>query len=88
MVLADGLAIVVGRVLHRRLPQKLLHVLAGLLFLLFGLWMLFDSALGLPSVAIAVTATVALTAATVAAAQTLRRRRNEAAIAGRSSDTV
>jgi hypothetical protein len=88
MVLADGLAIVVGRVLHRRLPQKLLHVLAGLLFLLFGLWMLFDSALGLPSVAIAVTATVALTAATVAAAQTLRRRRNEAAIAGRSSDIV
>jgi Ca2+/H+ antiporter, TMEM165/GDT1 family len=88
MVLADGLAIVVGRVLHRRLPQKLLHVLAGLLFLLFGLWMLFDGALGLPSVAIGVTVAVAVAAAAVAAAQTLRRRRNDAAIAGRSSDIV
>ena len=86
MVLADGLAIGVGRVLHRRLPQKLLHVLAGLLFLLFGLWMLFDTALGLPSVAIGVTVAVALAAATVTAAQTLRRRRNPASIAGRSSD--
>ena len=86
MVLADGLAIGVGRVLHRRLPQKLLHVLAGLLFLLFGLWMLFDTALGLPSVAIGVTVAVALAAATVTAAQTLRRRGNPASIAGRSSD--
>src|ERR1700758_4047354 len=78
MVLADGLAIGGGGVLRRRLPRKLLHVLAGLLFLLFGLWMLFDTALGLPSVAIAVTGTVALAAATVGAAQTVRRRRNEA----------
>jgi Ca2+/H+ antiporter, TMEM165/GDT1 family len=88
MVLADGLAIGVGMLLHRRLPQKLLHALAGLLFLIFGLWILFDSALGLPSVAIAVTVAVALAAAAVAAAQTLRRRRKEASIAGRSSGTV
>ncbi len=86
MVLADALAIGVGIALHRRLPEKLLHVLAGLLFLLFGLWMLFDSALGLPSVAIAATVAVALAAAVVAAAQTLRRRRKEAATAGRSLD--
>ena len=78
MVLADGLAIGVGRLLHRRLPEHLLHVLAGLLFLMFGLWMLFDSALGWRSVAIAVTVAVAVVAATVAAAQTLRRRRPEA----------
>jgi Ca2+/H+ antiporter, TMEM165/GDT1 family len=86
MVLADGLAIGVGTLLHQRLPQKLLHALASLLFLMFGLWMLFDSALGLRSVAIAVTVAVALTAATVAAAQTLRRRRREAALAGGSPD--
>ncbi len=86
MVLADGLAIGVGTMLHRRLPQKVLHALASLLFLIFGLWMLFDTALGLRSVAIAVTIAVALAAATVAAAQTLRRRRNEAAPAGRSPD--
>jgi Ca2+/H+ antiporter, TMEM165/GDT1 family len=86
MVLADGLAIGVGTMLHRRLPQKLLHALASLLFLIFGLWMLFDTALGLRPVAIAVTLAVALAAATVAAAQTLRRRRNEAAPVGRSPD--
>jgi Ca2+/H+ antiporter, TMEM165/GDT1 family len=85
MVLADGLAIGVGTLLHRRLPQKLLHAMAGLLFLMFGLWMLFDSALGLRSVAVAVTVAVLLTAASVAAAQTLRRRRQEAALARRSS---
>ena len=70
-------------------PQQLLHVLASLLFLMFGLWMLFDSALGWRSVAIAVTAAVALAAAAVAVAQTLRRRRDEQlAIAGRSPEIV
>jgi Ca2+/H+ antiporter, TMEM165/GDT1 family len=88
MVLADALAIGAGMLLNQRLPEPLLHVLASLLFLLFGLWMLFDSALGWRSVAIAVTAAVALTAATVATAQTLRRRRTEAAIVGRPPDVV
>jgi hypothetical protein len=59
---------------------------AGLLFLMFGLWMLFDTALGLRPAAIAVTVAVALAAAAVAAAQTLRRRRKAAAPAGRSPD--
>jgi Ca2+/H+ antiporter, TMEM165/GDT1 family len=86
MVLADGLAIAAGTMLHRRLPQKLLHALAALLFLIFGLWMLFDTALGLRPVAIGVTVTMALAAAAVAAAQTLRRRRKAAAPAGRSPD--
>jgi Ca2+/H+ antiporter, TMEM165/GDT1 family len=86
MVLADGLAIGVGTMLHRRLPQQLLHALAGLLFLMFGLWMLLDTALGLRSVAIAVTIAVALAAATAAAAQTLRRRRKAATPAGRPPD--
>lgn len=86
MVLADGLAIGVGTMLHRRLPEQLLHALAGLLFLMFGLWMLFDTALGLRSVAVAVTVALALAAATVAAAQTLRRRRKAATPAGRPSD--
>ena len=91
MVLADGLAIGVGTLLHQRLPAQLLHVLASLLFLLFGLWILFDSALGWRSVAISVATAVTLVAAIVAVirkAQTLRRRRTEAAIAGRSPDVV
>jgi putative Ca2+/H+ antiporter (TMEM165/GDT1 family) len=88
MVLADALAIGAGMLLHRRLPQQLLHVLASGLFLMFGLWMLFDSALGWRSVAIAVTAVVALAAVTAATAQTLRRRRTGASFAGRSPETV
>lgn len=75
MVLADGLAIGVGTLLHQRLPEKLLHVVASLLFLTFGLWMLFDSALGWRWVAVAVT-TAAVTAAL---AHALHRRRTVAA---------
>lgn len=79
MILADGLAIGAGLLLHQRLPAQLLHFLASLLFLLFGMWMLFDGALGWRSVAIGVTAAVALAAGTGAAAQTLQRRRKAAA---------
>jgi Ca2+/H+ antiporter, TMEM165/GDT1 family len=88
MVLADALAIGVGTLLHQRLPEQLLHVSASLLFLMFGLWMLFDSALGLRSVAIAVTVAMELAATTVAVAQTLRRRRRETSIARRSPNIV
>ena len=52
MVLADGVAIAVGAVLHKRLPERFLHGLASVLFLLFGLWLLFDGALGLRWVAL------------------------------------
>jgi Ca2+/H+ antiporter, TMEM165/GDT1 family len=86
MILADALAIGAGILLHKRLPERLLHVLASLLFVMFGLWILFDSALGLRSVAIGVTVAVAVAATTVAAAQTLRRRRKEASTAWRSPD--
>jgi Ca2+/H+ antiporter, TMEM165/GDT1 family len=89
MVLADALAICVGVLLNRRLPQRLLHVLASLLFLTFGMWMLFDSALGLRPVAIAVTAGLLLAAAPAVATQTLRRRRPKgASITGRSPEVV
>lgn len=53
MVLADAVAIAVGSLLHRRLPEHLLHSAAGLLFLACGLWILFDEALGWRPVAIA-----------------------------------
>ncbi len=88
MVLADALAIAAGLLLHKRLPERLLQASASLLFLIFGLWMLFDSALGLTTVAIAVTGAVAVAAATVAAARALQRRRKEVSIAGRSPDVA
>ena len=60
MVLADGVAIAVGAVLHKRLPEHFLHRLASVLFLLFGLWMLFDGALGCAGPRVGVTGSVAL----------------------------
>jgi putative Ca2+/H+ antiporter (TMEM165/GDT1 family) len=62
MVLADGVAIAVGAVMHKRLPVHFLHSLASVLFLLFGLWILFDGALGLRWAAVGTTAAVALAA--------------------------
>jgi Ca2+/H+ antiporter, TMEM165/GDT1 family len=74
MVLADGAAIAVGAVMHKRLPARFLHRLAGVLFGLFGLWLLFDGALGLRWVAVAATASAAVAAAGAAAIHFVRQR--------------
>jgi Ca2+/H+ antiporter, TMEM165/GDT1 family len=74
MVLADGVAIAVGAVLHKRLPERFLHGLASVLFVLFGLWLLFDGALGLRWVALAVTGTVAAVAVAAAVVRLARHR--------------
>ena len=74
MVLADGLAIGVGALLHRRLPERLLHAMASVLFLLFGLWLLFDAALGWRAVAVVVTASVGVLAALAAVVAPLRTK--------------
>jgi putative Ca2+/H+ antiporter (TMEM165/GDT1 family) len=75
MVLADGAAIAVGAVLHKRLPERFLHGLASVLFLLFGTWLLLDAALGLKWVAVAVTAAIALFVAITATVALVRNRR-------------
>lgn len=74
MVLADGLVIPVGALLHRRLPARLLHGMASVLFLLFGLWLLFEGALGWRWVAVLATASVAVVAALAATAVSLRTK--------------
>jgi putative Ca2+/H+ antiporter (TMEM165/GDT1 family) len=74
MVLADGVAIAVGAVMHKRLPERFLHYLASALFLLFGLWLLFDGAFGLKWVAVAVTGSVAAVAAIAVAVRLIARR--------------
>ena len=53
--------------MHKRLPEHFLHVMASVLFLLFGLWLLFDGALGWRWVALAVTGSVAAAAAVAGA---------------------
>ncbi|NVN51366.1 TMEM165/GDT1 family protein [Mycolicibacterium hippocampi] len=75
MVLADGVAIAVGVLMHKRLPERFLHGLASVLFLLFGLFLFFNGGLGLPWVAVAVTGAVAALAASLALVQWGRRRR-------------
>ena len=75
MVVADGAAIAAGTLLHRRLPERFLHQAAAALFLLFGLWILFDSALGWRPVAIGVTASVGVTAVLAATLTALHGHR-------------
>ncbi|MDG4822002.1 TMEM165/GDT1 family protein [Asanoa sp. WMMD1127] len=43
MVAADALAIVVGRMLGRRLPEKAIKWGAAALFVIFGIWLIADS---------------------------------------------
>jgi putative Ca2+/H+ antiporter (TMEM165/GDT1 family) len=74
MVLADGVAIAVGALLHKRLPEHFLHGLASVLFLLFGLWLLFDGALGLRWVALAATGSAAAVVVTTAVVRLARKR--------------
>ena len=74
MVAADGVAIAAGVLLHRRLPEGFLHGMAAVIFALFGFWLLFDNALGLRWLAVAVTGTVAVTAIGTAAVRYRRRR--------------
>jgi Ca2+/H+ antiporter, TMEM165/GDT1 family len=74
VLLADGLAIAAGALLHRRLPERLLHGLASVLFVLFGLWLPFDTALGWPWVAVVATASAAVLAAAAAIAARCGRR--------------
>jgi putative Ca2+/H+ antiporter (TMEM165/GDT1 family) len=40
MMLADGVAIVVGAMLGRKLPERLITRVSGTVFILFGLWAL------------------------------------------------
>lgn len=75
MVVADGLAIAVGALLHRRLPERFLHGLASLLFLVFGLWLLFDGALGWRWVAVSTVAAAASGACAMAVWTRLREVR-------------
>lgn len=74
MVLADGVAIAAGALLHKRLPAGFLHRLASVLFLVFGLWLLFDGALGLRWVAVAVTGAVVGGVGTIALIRFIKER--------------
>lgn len=80
MLAADALAIVVGRVLHRRLPEHSLQMAASLLFLLFGIWILFDGGFGHRTLALVVTAIVGGSAIAVAVGRWLLHRHSVDAV--------
>lgn len=69
MVVADGLAIVVGAVAGKHLPERLIQIGAAVLFLLFGFYMLLDNVLAAPIwvIALATAAIVGLLAVGVRA---------------------
>jgi putative Ca2+/H+ antiporter (TMEM165/GDT1 family) len=75
MILADGVAIAAGALLHKRLPERFLHAMASVLFLIFGLFLFFDGGLGQPRVAVLVAATVAVIAVGAGMASWIRSRR-------------
>ena len=43
MLIADALGIIIGIVLHKRLPEKQVKWFAAATFILFGLWGLYDA---------------------------------------------
>lgn len=86
--LVHGVAVTIGRFLGATLPARPLAFASADETIQTTHEPRFASALGRRSVAIAVIASVALAVATMAAAQTLRRHRAEATIAGRSPDIV
>jgi putative Ca2+/H+ antiporter (TMEM165/GDT1 family) len=47
MVAADALAILVGRLLGRHLPEKAIKYGAAALFAIFGVWLLVEAAIEL-----------------------------------------
>jgi uncharacterized membrane protein len=65
MVVADGLAIVVGAVAGKHLPERLIQLVAAALFLLFGVYMLGENIF--PTAHIAVIAGCAVASVALAA---------------------
>src|SRR5262249_14511860 len=74
MVLADGLAVLVGALLHPRLPDRMVPGSAGVLFLMVGCWLLPDGGVGWRGLAGVVTSSTAVAAAVVAIVVPMRAR--------------
>lgn len=92
MVLAGGMAIVVGALFGHRIPERAVHVVATLLFFGFAIWMLVDAILGLTSgtaIAVVLGLTAAVTVIGLIAVRRAHTARRSAAPAphGELSDT-
>jgi putative Ca2+/H+ antiporter (TMEM165/GDT1 family) len=74
MVVADGLAIIVGAVAGKHLPERLIQLVAAALFLLFGAYMLLENAFPAASSVIIVASAVAIVLVIAAALRALPER--------------
>ncbi|MCF8587259.1 TMEM165/GDT1 family protein [Gordonia liuliyuniae] len=82
MVAADALAIAVGRVLNRHLPERTIALGAAALFFVFAIWLVVDGLIGMSAVVVASTlaaATVIIAAGVWWIIATNRRRAAESA---------
>ncbi|WP_040793853.1 TMEM165/GDT1 family protein [Nocardia higoensis] len=75
MVAADGLAIAVGILVGKHLPERLIGLASGVLFLIIGTATLLSALGAAPLVAVGVVAAVLALTAAVSAGSLLRRRR-------------
>ncbi|CDQ42945.1 MULTISPECIES: TMEM165/GDT1 family protein [Mycolicibacterium] len=74
MVVADGLAIIVGAVLGKHLPERIIQIGAAALFLVFGSFMVLENAFPAASVILVAGGTAAILVATVLALRALPDR--------------
>jgi putative Ca2+/H+ antiporter (TMEM165/GDT1 family) len=74
MVAADGLAIIVGAVAGKHLPERLIQIVAAALFLLFGSYMLLENIFPSVSVLVIVACSVVIVVALAAVLRALPER--------------
>jgi Ca2+/H+ antiporter, TMEM165/GDT1 family len=74
MVAADGLAIIVGAVAGKHLPERLIQIAAAMLFLVFGAYMLLEGFFPAMPIALIVGVSVAIVALFGAALRALPER--------------
>jgi hypothetical protein len=80
MVVADGLAIVVGAVAGKHLPERLIQITAAALFLLFGAYLLLENMFPAAPVAIIVASAIAIVGVFAAVLRALPEHRRPAVL--------
>ena len=88
MVAADGLAIIVGAVAGKHLPERLIQITAAALFLLFGTYMLLENVFSTAPVVVIAPAAIAIVAVFAAALRMLPERLRPAVLKGEPAPTV
>jgi len=82
MVAADALAIIVGAVAGKHLPENLIKIGAAALFVFFGVWMLLESAFPHLSAAFAIAAAAVAALSIAQCADVARRARRASRVSG------